>query len=153
MIGKLTKAQIEEVLDKNSLARLACHYGNKNYIVPISYVYDGHSMICHAVSGLKIRMMRDNPSVCLLVDEIKSFTNWRSVVVWGEYQEIMEERERLAAMKLFVDRTMRLKISETAIPPEISGKRLHPRSPGNIKPVIYRILIQEKTGRYESPSS
>ena len=95
MIGKLTKTEIEELLDKNRLARLACHDGNKNYIVPISYVYDGRSMICHAVKGQKIRMMRENPSVCLLVDEIKSFPNWRSVVVWGEYQEIREERERL----------------------------------------------------------
>ena len=152
MIGKLTRTQIEELLDSSRLARLACHDGKKNYIVPISYVYDGRSMICHAVSGQKIRMMRENPAVCLLVDEIKSFSNWRSVVVWGEFQELTDERERLEAMKLFVDRMMRLKISETAVPPEISGKRLHPRSPGNIKPVIYRILIHEKTGRYESPS-
>jgi hypothetical protein len=53
-------------------------------------------------------------------------------------------------MKLFVDRMMHMKISETAIPPEISEKRVHPRSPGNIKPVIYRVVITEKTGRFEN---
>jgi hypothetical protein len=53
-------------------------------------------------------------------------------------------------MKLFVDRTMRLKISETAVLPELTENRVHPRSPGIIKPVIYRIVLSEKTGRYES---
>ena len=151
MIGKLNKAQMEDVLEKNRLARLACHDGKKSYIVPISYVYDRGSLVCHAVSGQKIRMMRSQPSVCVLVDEIRSFDRWRSVVAWGNYEEITDEWERLAAMKLFVDRMMRLKISETAIPPEISGQRLHPRSPGHIRPIIYRIRINEKTGRYESP--
>jgi hypothetical protein len=40
-----------------------------------------------------------------------------------------------------------VKISETAIPPEIAEKRVHPLFPVNIKPVIYRIAITEKTGR------
>jgi len=52
-------------------------------------------------------------------------------------------------MKLFVERTLKLKISETAIAPELSDHRVHPRSPGNIKPVIYRIVLNRKTGRYE----
>lgn len=151
MIGKLTKAQMDEVLHANRLGRLACHDSEKNYIVPISYVYDGKYFICHAVPGQKIRMMRKNPDVCILVDEIKNFTNWKSVVAWGVYQELTDERDRYAAMKIFVDRTMKLKISETAVPPEITGERLHPRSPGNIKPIIFRILITEKTGRYELP--
>ncbi len=142
---------MEEVLKENRLARLACQDGDKNYIVPVSYVYDGKSLICHAVPGQKIRMMRRNPKVCVLVDEIKNFTNWKSVILWGEYQELTDERERYAAMKLFVDRTMRLKISETAVPPEMTGTRIHPRSPGNIRPVIYRIMITDKTGRFETP--
>jgi nitroimidazol reductase NimA-like FMN-containing flavoprotein (pyridoxamine 5'-phosphate oxidase superfamily) len=150
MIGKLNMAEIEEVLKKNVLGRIGCSDGKKTYVVPINYVYDGKSIIGHSLVGLKIRMMRKNPDVCFEVDEMKNFTNWKSVIAWGRYQELTDERERYLAMKMFVDRMMRLKISETAIPPEISEKRVHPRSPGNIKPVIYRILLTEKTGRFEN---
>jgi nitroimidazol reductase NimA-like FMN-containing flavoprotein (pyridoxamine 5'-phosphate oxidase superfamily) len=150
MIGKLTNEQIDEVLKANVLGRIGCNDGKKTYVVPINYVFDGKFIIGHSVAGLKIQMMRKNPEVCFEVDEMKSFTNWKSVIVWGTYQELTEERDRYGAMKLFVDRMMKMKISETAVPPEISEQRVHPRSPGNIKPVIYRIVITEKTGRYEN---
>jgi len=150
MIGRLSAEQVEEVLNGNVLGRIGCNDGKKNYVVPINYVYDGKYIIGHSVAGMKINMMRKNPQVCFEVDEMKNLTNWKSVILWGEYQELKSERERLEAMKLFVERMMHLKISETAIPPETSEKRTHPRSPGNIKPVIYRIVVGEKTGRFET---
>lgn len=150
MIGKLTGDQIEEVLRTNTLGRIGCSYNGKQYVVPINYVYNGRDIIAHSVAGMKIEMMRKNPSVCFQVDEMKSFTNWKSVIAWGEYQELINERERYEAMKLFVDRMLYMKISETAIPPELSENRVHPRSPGMIKPIIYRIVLIEKTGRFEN---
>ena len=150
MIGKLNKEQIEEVLKGNVLGRIGCSDGNKTYVVPVNYVYDGKFIIGHSLTGLKIRMMRKNPDICFEVDEMKSFTKWKSVIVWGRYQELTDERDRYNAMKLFVERMMHMKISETAVPPEIAEKRVHPRSPGNIKPIIYRIVITEKTGRFEN---
>jgi nitroimidazol reductase NimA-like FMN-containing flavoprotein (pyridoxamine 5'-phosphate oxidase superfamily) len=149
MIGKLTDEQIEEVLKSNVLGRIGCQDNNKIYVVPVNYVYDDKYIIAHSVEGMKIRMMRKNHSVCFEIDEMKNFTNWKSVIAWGEYQELTEERDRYYAMKLFVDRMMHMKISETALPPEISEKRVHPRSPGNIRPVVFRIVISEKTGRFE----
>jgi len=150
MIGKLTDEQIEEVLRKNVLGRIGCSHNGRQYVVPINYVYNGRDIIAHSVSGMKIDMMRMNPSVCFEVDEMKSFTNWKSVIAWGEYQELTDERQRYAAMKMFVDRMLHMKISETATPPELSEDRVHPRSPGMIKPIIYRIVLVEKTGRFEN---
>lgn len=149
MIGSLSYEAAKEVLASNIIGRIGCTDGTKTYVVPVNYVFDGKYIIAHSVLGMKIRMMRKNPKVCFEVDEMKSLTNWKSVIIWGDYQELTEERDRYAAMKLFVDRTMHMKISETALPPEMSGQRLHPRSPGNIKPVVYRIVIEEMTGRYE----
>jgi uncharacterized protein len=148
MIGKLTDEQIEEVLKEHVLGRIGCNDGKKTYVVPVNYVYDGRFIIAHSVAGMKIEMMRKNPQVCFEVDEMKNFTNWKSVIVWGEYQELKDEHSRYYAMKLFVERMMHMKISETAIPPELSGERVHPRSPGNIKPIVYRIVIEERTGRF-----
>jgi len=149
MIGRLSSQQIEEFLSDNYLGRIGCRDGDKIFIVPVNYVYNGRYILGHSVSGMKIDMMRKNPEVCFEVDEIKDFKNWKSVVTWGQYQELTTERERYDAVKLFVDRMLKMKISETAIPPETSGQRVHPRAPGNIKPVIYRILLSEKSGRYE----
>lgn len=141
------------MLEANVLGRIGCMEKNKVYVVPVNYIYDGKHIIAHSVEGMKIRMMRNNPSVCFEVDEMKSFTNWKSVIAWGEFQELTEERDRYQAMKLFVDRMMHLKISETAVLPELSIARIHPRSPGIIKPVVFRIVLNEKTGRFENEAS
>jgi len=150
MIGKLNNEQIDEVLKRNALGRIGCSDGKKTYVVPVSYVYDGEYIIAHSTIGLKIEMMRKNPQVCFEVDEVKDFTSWKTVVAHGEYQELNDEEERYSAMKLFVDKMMHLKLSETAIPPEVKEERVHPRAPGNIKPIIYRIMITEKSGRFEN---
>lgn len=150
MIGRLSTEQIDELLESNMLGRIGCYADNKVYVVPINYIYHKGDIIGHSVVGQKIVMMRKNPAVCFQVDELKGYNNWKSVIAWGEYQELTDSRERYEAMKLFVDRTLHMKISETAIPPELSAERLHPRSPGNIKPVIFRIRLSEKTGRYEA---
>lgn len=150
MIGKLNNEQIEELLRQNLLGRIGCNDGSKTYVVPVTYVYDGKFIIAHSVMGMKIDMMRKNPQVCFEVDEVKSFTNWKSVIVWGEYQELQDEMERYYAMKLFVDKMIHMKISETAVLPQNTEQRVHPRSPGHIRPVVYRIVITERTGRYES---
>lgn len=150
MIGSLTTEQIEKVLTSNALGRIGCREDDHIYIVPINYVYDRENIIAHSVPGMKIDMMRKNPNVCFQVDEIKNYTEWKSVIAQGVYEELTDEGERYDAMKLFVEKTLRLKVSETAIPPEVSEKRIHPRSPGNIKMIIYRIVLTEKTGRFEA---
>jgi uncharacterized protein len=149
MTGHLTDKEIDELLTGNFFGRIGCTDGKQPYVVPTNYIFDGKQIIAHAVTGRKIRVMRDNPLVCLEVDEVKSFTDWKSVVVFGRYEEITEEKEQLQAMKLFVDRMLHLKMSETAVVPDITETRVHPRSPGFIKPVVYRIVIEEKTGRFE----
>ncbi len=150
MIGELNEEQIEEVLKENVLGRIGCTDGKKTYVVPVNYVYNGKNIIAHSVEGMKIRMMRKNPEVCFEVDEMKSFTNWKSVIAWGEYQELTEERDRYYAMKLFVERMIHMKVSQTAILPEITDKNVHPHLHKNIRPVVYRIVITEKTGRFEN---
>src|SRR5205809_756868 len=131
MLGKLNENEIEEVLSNNLFGRLGCHDDGKTYVVPVNYVYDGNNIIAHSVWGMKIQMMRNNPQVCFEVDEIVDFTNWKSVIIWGEFQEITDPHERYRAIKYFVDRTLHVKISEAAIPPEISATEEAPRIQGN----------------------
>ena len=149
MIGKLTETEIDEVLNENYIGRLGCYADNRVYVVPITFVFEKGNILGRSVPGMKIDMMRKNPAVCFEVEEIRTYNNWRSVIAWGNYEEITDEKEKQAALRAFVDRTLRMKISETAIAPESTESRVHPRSPGNIKPVVFRIRLTEKTGRYE----
>ena len=119
MIGHLTDEQIEEVLQSNIFGHLGCNDGKKTYVVPINYVYDGKHIIAHSIEGMKIQMMRENSDVCFVVDELKNQTHWKSVILWGEYQELTNERDRYQALKLFVDKMLHSKISETSVPPDI----------------------------------
>jgi nitroimidazol reductase NimA-like FMN-containing flavoprotein (pyridoxamine 5'-phosphate oxidase superfamily) len=150
MVGFLTQSEIEAVISTNMIGRLGCTDGNIVYVVPISYFYNGVDIILHSKEGMKIDMMRSNPKVCFLVDELHSFNNWKSVVVWGEYMEVIDDSEKEFLMKDFVQRMLYVKMSVTALPPEQFPMRIHPREEP-ISFVVYKIVISKMTGRYESP--
>jgi nitroimidazol reductase NimA-like FMN-containing flavoprotein (pyridoxamine 5'-phosphate oxidase superfamily) len=149
MIGKLTDEQIEEILQQNAVGRIGCNDGEKNYVVPVNYVYDGKFIIAHSLVGMKISIMRKKPEVCFEVDEIKGLSKWKSVIAWGRYQELHDEHDRYYAMKIFIDKMLHLKISKSAIALQTGLESIHPNFTGHIKPVIFRIVLTEKTGRYE----
>lgn len=149
MVGHLTEEQIATVLKENALGRLGCCDGTQNYIVPINYYYDGAAIIMHSEVGLKVHMMRQNPNVCFEVDEVTDFTNWKSVIVFGRYLEIEDDDEKKKVMDAYINSMMRIKLSETALLPETHNARLHPRT-GPLDTVIYKIVIDKMTGRYES---
>lgn len=146
MIGVLTRQEINEVLTRCIVGRIGCSDGKRVYVVPINYVFDGKFIIAHSLEGMKINMMRKNPEVCFEVDEVKDLSNWRSVIVWGIYQELTEARERYAAMKLFVDHMIQSRHAEAKA---ITANEVHTAKPEKLKPIIYRILLEEATGRYE----
>ena len=150
MIWKLSEDQIEEVLSQNVFGHLGCNDGFNTFVYPINYIYDGKFIIGHSQNGSKIKAMRQNKSVCLQVDEIKDFTNWKSVLILGEYQELEDERERYMAIKVFVERNLHLKINNPLLLTGTSEQHKQLLSQGDQKSIIYRILIGEKNGRFES---
>lgn len=149
MLGILTSEQIEAVLANNVLGHIGCTDGHIVYVVPVTYVYDGDHIILHSRDGMKIDMMRKNANICFEVDAMHDLNNWESVIAWGTYEELTNEEDKYMAMKKLVDRTLKLKVSETALPPHMSGNRVHPHQPGNVNAVVYRIALNKKTGRFE----
>jgi uncharacterized protein len=113
MIGVLDAKEIEEVLYHQMVGRIDCHANDITYVVPISYSYDGRYIYGHAREGLKIDLMRLNPSVCFQVDDMKDMANWKSVIGWGEYQELGDEEDRIKALQKLVGRILPLASSET----------------------------------------
>jgi nitroimidazol reductase NimA-like FMN-containing flavoprotein (pyridoxamine 5'-phosphate oxidase superfamily) len=142
MLGELSHGQVEEVLHNELIGRIGCHVDGRTYVVPITYVYDGESIYGHSSEGQKIRMMRENPSVCFEVDHLDDLHTWRGVIAQGRYEELHgPEAER--AMGLLLARVMPLMTSETSRPAQ------RPHGTGLGSAVIYRIALREKTGRFE----
>ncbi len=144
MIGQLTDDQIDQVLASQLIGRIGCHLDGRTYVVPLAFAFDGHYIYGYAKNGLKISMMRKNPSVCFEVDMIENMANWRSVIVTGEYEELKTNALQLKAFKLLSARLSPLTTSESARP-----TRQPPAGEKKLRPIFFRILVREKTGRYE----
>jgi len=148
MFGILSGERIEKVISENVIGRIACCDNGKSYIVPISYGYDGQSIYAHSREGWKISIMRQNPNVCFQVDTMKDMADWESVIMWGKFQELTQEKDKQEALKVLMNRRLPLISSETV--------KLSPEWPFNIGSeakiggILFKIDITEKTGRYEA---
>jgi nitroimidazol reductase NimA-like FMN-containing flavoprotein (pyridoxamine 5'-phosphate oxidase superfamily) len=146
MIGTLTKGQSQRVLIAGMIGRIGCHSSGKTYVIPITYVFDRGYIYAHSRDGLKIKMMRQNPDVCFQVDQIDNLANWRSVIAWGKFEELKTTEEQEAALEILVNGLQAFHIGDSVKPPK-STSELNPRK--EKKPVIYRISIEEISGRFE----
>lgn len=150
MLGKLTNEEIETVLKTNIIGRIGCHADQQLYVVPISYFYDGEFIIGHTIEGMKIELLRKNPECCVEVDEITSLSDWRSVIVWGTYEELSGERAEKAQTDL-LNRILPLMETEEEQPGRMGLSSSHREATQTNNPIVYRIRLNKKTGRFESP--
>jgi nitroimidazol reductase NimA-like FMN-containing flavoprotein (pyridoxamine 5'-phosphate oxidase superfamily) len=150
MIEHLTNGQIEEVLKDNVWGHLGCNDGLNTYVYPFNYLYDGKYITCHSQRGFKTQVMRQNNRVCLQVDEVSDDNNWKSVMVLGKYQEVEDELQYNDASRAFADRRFFPKISESSIISETGDEEEKMELTSDSKPVIFRIVIDEKIGRFEN---
>lgn len=147
MFGKMDNTQIEKLIADNFIGRLGCSVDGKTYIVPISYAYDGEYIYFHTYEGMKVDMMRKNPNVCFQVDKMDNMASWESVIAWGTSEELTNPEERKVGLQNLIDRVL----------PKISSKTVQlttqwpfpPDDISMINGIIFRIYLNEKSGRFE----
>ena len=54
MLGKLNETQINNLLTRQAVGRIGYHDGVKNYITPVTYVYDGKYIYGQTNKGLSL---------------------------------------------------------------------------------------------------
>jgi nitroimidazol reductase NimA-like FMN-containing flavoprotein (pyridoxamine 5'-phosphate oxidase superfamily) len=144
-IHELSVAECEDVLARCDLGRLGCAHENQPYVVPIHFSFDSERKCLYAFStiGQKIAWMRQNPKVCVEVEDVADSDRWVTVLVVGRFEEmgesVADQMARRAAEELFSKRR------EWWLPAAAkvgSGER-H-------AVVIYRIKIKQMTGRRTS---
>jgi uncharacterized protein len=128
MIHDLRPDEIESVLHRHHVGRLACIVAGEPYVVPITYAYQDGFIYGHTLPGQKLTAVRAEPRVAFEVDERWAADTWRSAVVRGVVEELTDENDRAAALAALAGAY-----------PDAS------RAAGS--GVLFRIRPTEKTGR------
>lgn len=149
MLGELSKLEIQNLLLSQNLGRLACCADNKPYIVPVTYVYDGKFIYGQTNEGTKLDILRKNPSVCFEVDAMSSMTNWQCAIVFGRFEELTGA-EAVTGRNILFGKVFSLMTSKTIHKHEHSSDDEAVDDARRVKYVMYRISINEVTGRFES---
>ena len=147
MIGKLNTEEIENLLKEQVIGRIGCHTDDDVYVVPVSYAYDGKFIYVRSFEGKKIEMMRTKPKICFQADNMKDMSNWQSVIAFGEFEELIDTVERKKALEVLVNRKLPLVSSETTRLGKIWP--FQPEDLNTIEGVVFRVLLKDKTGRFE----
>jgi nitroimidazol reductase NimA-like FMN-containing flavoprotein (pyridoxamine 5'-phosphate oxidase superfamily) len=145
-IKDMTIEECRQLLERSSLARLACEMDGQPYVVPIYLVCDGNYLFGFATMGYKIDCMRGNPLVCVEFDEINNISDWKSVVVFGTYEELPDTPE-FDAQRAHAHRLLQ-KRARWWEPACVSVE--HHEYPKTFSPIVYRIHINRMTGRAAS---
>ena len=143
LIHELGAPDCMVILERSDLGRLACAHHDQPYIVPIHFSFDRERQCLYAFSaiGQKIEWMRENPKVCVEVEDLADRAQWTTVLAFGRYEEMGDSPEdqasRNAARALFEGRP------EWWLPAagKVASRDEHPSV------LIYRIRIDRLTGR------
>ena len=146
MIDNLSTPEAEALLNNSIYGHLGCHALGKTYVIPISYAFDGKYIYCHTEEGLKMEIMRRNPSVCFQVQSMDTIANWKSVIVQGTFEELKDE-ERQKGIAALLNRKVPAVVTETVklSPDWPFTDPAHIEIPG----IIFRISVAEISGRTE----
>lgn len=147
MTGSLTDFQIETLLTSQVIARLGCGQDNELYVVPVLFAYDKPYIYSHTREGRKVALMRQQPQVCMEVDQIDNLSNWRSVIIWGQFEELTgnaaEDGLQILKNRLYPLTTS--SYSQSLL--DLQAKdvaRVEQRAE-----VIYRVRVERQSGRFE----
>jgi uncharacterized protein len=143
IIHELTRSECLALLQRATVGRLACARDSQPYIVPVSFYFNEDDMSLYSFStiGQKIRWMRDNPKVCVELDEIADRLQWTTVIINGVYEEIRNApnaaRVQERAMTIFQDQPQWW----------LPGTATLAKDGGHDSPVVYRIRVATMSGR------
>ncbi|MDQ2922213.1 MAG: pyridoxamine 5'-phosphate oxidase family protein [Acidobacteriota bacterium] len=139
MFVRLSEDKSRSVLSAARVARLGCIVDDGPYIVPINYYFEDGCVYSHSLPGLKISALKENPKACLQVDEVESDFCWRSVLAFGNYEEVTNPGERKNILGKLLHRFPMLTPVESAIA----------RDAGPPPVIVFRIRIERVTGLAE----
>jgi len=132
----LLAEEAKALLSACRIGRLGCIDNGEPYVVPINYVFTDGAIYSHSLPGRKLDALRTNPRTCLQVDDIQDDFNWRSVIAYGDFEEIRVPGDRELILNKLLSRFPSLTPVESAIVADAGA----PSS------IVFRIRVDRVTG-------
>jgi uncharacterized protein len=140
-INEMKREECNAFLGRVSVGRLACSFENQPYVVPIYFACEKGYIYLFSTLGQKVKWMRANSKVCIQADEIQNQSEWISIIVNGESEELAEPKytaERQHATSLLAKRYQWWL--------NALGERQVKVGDKAIEPLFFRIRIQSISG-------
>ena len=134
----LTRDEIEAMLLRNKVGRLAFSFHDRVDIQPIHYVYERGWLYGRTSEGEKIASLTHNQWVAFEVDEVNDVFDWRSIVIHGSFW-ILHPRGSPRAEELWA------KAAELVN--QIVPGSLTEHDPVAFRQTLFRIAISDVRGR------
>jgi len=146
-IRELDRPEIDAILARNHVGRMAYERRSRVEIEPIHYVYADGWLYLRTSQGEKYRSIAQSfysiISVAFEVDEVDALFRWRSVVVHGSAYLIPHPRDGGDPAEWSAAVTQLRKL----IPEAMTGS-----DPVPFRSLLFRIAVQEATGRECTPA-
>ena len=139
------KKEIELIINKANVCRIALSDNNMPYIVPVNFGYKDNSLYIHsATEGKKIEIIKKNNEICFEIDIAQEILQGKSachttmkyysVIGYGKAYIIDDSEEKIKALNIIIEHYL------PEIPHEYSEKFFK-------KIVIIKVEIDNMTGK------
>jgi uncharacterized protein len=138
---ELERDEIEVMLARNNVGRLAFSFHDRVDVQPIHYVYEHGWVYGRTSEGDKIMALSHNQWVAFEIDEIDGVFDWKSVVVHGSFW-ILHPRGSAHAEELW--------IKAAELVSKIVPGTLTENDPVSFRQTLFRIAVSDVRGREAS---
>lgn len=136
MTRMMDEIEARRLIAAGKIGRLGCVDNGEPYVVPINYVFEDMSIYSHSMPGRKLDALRAHPRACLQVDEIRDDLSWRSVIAFGNFEEIRVPSDRRSILGKLLGRFPLLTPVES----------LMAQDAGAPDSIVFRIIVDRITG-------
>jgi uncharacterized protein len=140
----LARHEIDAILDRNHVGRMAFTFHDRVDITPLHYVYDQGWLYGRTSLGTKLSVISHHQWVAFEVDESEGLLDWRSVVVKGHFEILQADLAPVYAQAFTRAVELVRQLAPDALTPE-------DRTP--FRKVLFRIHLDEVTGRESTTAS
>tara|TARA_R110002111_G_scaffold230843_3_gene292088 strand:- start:16436 stop:16906 length:471 start_codon:yes stop_codon:yes gene_type:complete len=147
MFRVLNEKESIALLMLNYIGNLSYVFREKPFVVPITYFFDlaNNVIIGYSAEGHKINAMRKNNHVSLIVSDVESINDWKSVLAHGTFQELSGSAAKaklhqfsLGVKDLIINKEHRKLDYISEFSSKIDKDKM---------PVVFQIKVNEITGR------
>ena len=138
VVRELGRDEIEAMLHRNTVGRLAFSFHDRVDIQPIHYIYERGWLYGRTSEGDKISTLTHNQWVAFEVDEIRDTFDWTSLVIHGSFW-ILHPRGSPRAEELW---TKAAELVTSIVPGALTEN-----DPVGFRQVLFRIAVSDVRGR------